>query len=114
MKQIAVIHLLRCRTAAFVAAAMLTTGTVWAQATGSLSGRVSDAATGKSLQGAVVRVIGTTASAYTDANGRFTLPGVPAGTQRVEIDYVGLDHQEREVNITAGGAQLDAALESKA
>jgi hypothetical protein len=84
-------------------------------AAGSLSGRVSDAATGKSLQGAIVRIAGTNAVTYTDADGRFSFARVPAGPQRVEIDYVGLDHAVREVNVPAGGASaLDAALESKA
>ena len=86
-----------------------------AQTTGSLAGRVSDAATGRSLQGAVIRVLGTSASAYTDADGRFNLGRVPAGSQRVEIYYVGLDLLVREIQVPGGGtATLDAALESKA
>lgn len=86
-----------------------------AQTTGALSGRISDSATGKSLQGAIVRVVGTTAVAYTDADGRYNLPRVPAGPQRIEIDYIGLDPQTREVTIASSGATtLDAGLESKA
>ncbi|MBL9187723.1 MAG: TonB-dependent receptor [Opitutaceae bacterium] len=86
-----------------------------AQATGSIAGRVSDAATGKSLQGAIVRVVGSKVADYTDSDGRFALSGVPAGPQRVEIDYVGLDVLVRDVTVTAGGlAPLNAALESKA
>jgi hypothetical protein len=103
------------RFAALIALALCASNATFAQsAAGTLSGRVSDAATGKSLQGAVVRVLGTNAVDYTDANGRFNLSGVPAGAQRVEIDYVGLDQSVRTVTIAAGGsASLDAALESK-
>ena len=59
--------------------------------TGTVSGRVSDAGSGRSLQGAVVKATGTTAFDYTDAEGRFTLSGVPAGTTAIEVEYVGLD-----------------------
>jgi TonB-dependent receptor len=102
------------RFAALLAMALCANSATFAQSVGNLTGRVSDAATGKSLQGAVVRVLGTNAVDYTDANGRFNLSGVPAGAQRVEIDYVGLDQSVRTVTIAAGGsASLDAALESK-
>ncbi|MBI5691871.1 MAG: TonB-dependent receptor [Verrucomicrobia bacterium] len=89
--------------------------TALAQSTGSLSGRVSDARTGFSLQGAVVRVSGSTAIAYTDANGRYSLTGLPAGFRRVEVEYVGLDPLSREVEILSGTASFfDAPLESRA
>ncbi|MDP3071847.1 MAG: TonB-dependent receptor [Opitutaceae bacterium] len=87
---------------------------LFAQATGSVAGRVSDAATGRSLQGAVVRVLGTSATAYTNADGRFVLSALPAGPQRIEVDYVGLDSSIREFVVVAGStASLDAVLESK-
>jgi hypothetical protein len=62
------------RFAALIALALCASNATFAQtAAGTLSGRVSDAATGKSLQGAVVRVLGTNAVDYTDANGRFNV-----------------------------------------
>ena len=83
-------------------------------AAGAVAGRVSDAATGKSLQGAVVKVLGTTAVAYTDAEGRFTLPGLAAGSYRVEVDYVGLDAYTTNVAVSGGlTASVNALLESK-
>jgi hypothetical protein len=86
-----------------------------AEAAARAGARVYESATGKSLQGAVVRVIGANATGYTDAEGRFTLPRLPAGIQRVEVDYVGLDPFAREISIPAGGAaSLDASLESRA
>lgn len=60
-----------------------------------------------------MRILGTTAVDYTDADGRYTLPAVPAGAQRVEIDYVGLDSLLQNVSVDAGAtATLDASLQS--
>src|SRR5688572_22004019 len=47
--------------------------------TGTITGRVFDEGSTRSLQGAVVTVRGTNASAYTDADGRFSIPGVRSG-----------------------------------
>jgi TonB-dependent receptor len=102
------------RWAAVSASLAFFAGSLSAQTTGAVAGRVSDAATSKSLQGAVVRVIGTNIVDYSDADGRFVLSGVPAGPQRVEIDYVGLDRLTREVTVMPGGvASLAAALTSE-
>jgi TonB-dependent receptor len=92
----------------------LATNALLAQQTGTLQGRVSDSATGKSLQGAIVRVLGTTAVAYTDAEGRFTFPSVPGGVHRIEIDYIGLDPETREISIGDATATLNVSLQSKA
>ncbi len=84
------------------------------QTTGSVSGRVSDDATGKSLKGAVVRVLGTPTTAITDADGRFTLSGAPTGPQRIEVDYVGLDPVVRGIVLAPGKVvTLDTALKSE-
>lgn len=81
--------------------------------TGSLTGRVSDAATGKSLQGAIVRVLGTSIVDYTDAEGRFSITGVPPGPRRIEVDYVGLDAMVTETTVGGNTATtLNFALES--
>jgi len=89
--------------------------TAFAQTTGTLSGRVSDGRTGHSLQGAVVRAEGTTAVAYTDANGRYSLSGLPAGARRIQVEYVGLDIASREVAVAGGGTvALDVELASEA
>src|SRR5687768_4135901 len=47
--------------------------------TGSVSGRVTDAATGAPVPNAQVMVVGTTIGAAVDSDGRFRLTGVPAG-----------------------------------
>jgi TonB-dependent receptor len=103
------------RLAALLLGTALASGAAFAQTTGTLTGRVADAATGKSLQGAIVRVLGTAATATTDASGRFSLPGLPAGAHRVEVDYVGLDPLVREVTVAPGTlTTLNATLESTA
>jgi TonB-dependent receptor len=80
---------------------------------GTITGRVSDIATGRSLQGAVVKLPGTTAFAYTDATGRFSLPGLPPGDYKVEVDYVGLDPYFTRVTLGTGqSVTVEAALDS--
>ncbi|GAB1488236.1 TonB-dependent receptor [Opitutaceae bacterium] len=82
-------------------------------ATGNLTGRVSDATTGRSLQGAVVRIANTPYRDFTDSEGRYSLPGVPAGTYRVEVDYLGLDPMVESVTIRGGAPEtFNAALKS--
>lgn len=101
------------RTVLAIVTAAFCARVAFAQSPGSISGRVSDAATGKSLQGAIVKVTGTKAIDYTDADGRYSLPGIPAGAQRLEIDYVGLDHFVSQVTVPAtGSTTLNATLES--
>jgi len=103
------------RATLLLAAAGLIAGSALAQTTGTISGRVSDTATGKSLQGAIVRVIGTTITDYSRADGRYTLAAVPAGAQRIQVDYVGLDPLVQTVTVPAGStAQFDATLASAA
>lgn len=81
---------------------------LFGQATGTatITGRVSDSGSGRSLQGAVVRVAGTTIVDYTDQEGRYTLSNVPAGTASVEVEYIGLDLFKESVVVLAGGSHL--------
>lgn len=82
-------------------------------ASGSITGRVSDAATGKSLQGAIVKISGTNDVAYTNAEGRFTMSGIAAGSQRLNVEYVGLDPIAKSFMVVGGqSVSVDAALES--
>ena len=82
--------------------------------TGTITGRVSDSTSGRSLQGAVVRVVGTTVSDVSDQEGRFTLSGVPAGMASVEVEYVGLDLFKEPVSVIAGAsATLNAGMKSE-
>lgn len=109
----ALFPLLRGLLLAWILAACL--GAVLAQSTSSgvITGRVFEGATGRSLQGAIVRVAGTTVMDTTDADGRFTLSGVPPGRVAVEFDYVGLDPLRQTALVTAGvTSTLNAELRS--
>lgn len=107
-------RLLAVSALALLALALLSSTAFSQAAAGSITGRVSDAVTGKSLQGAIVKLLGTTAVAYTDGEGRFSLPGLAAGSYRVEVDYVGLDAYTTNVAVSGGlTAIVNALLESK-
>ena len=81
--------------------------------TGTVSGRVYDHASGRSLQGAVVRISGTNASAFTDAEGRFSIPALRPGPAVVEFEYVGLDATTQSITLAAGAtATVDIGLKS--
>jgi len=72
-------------------------------ATGTITGHVYDEASGRSLQGAIVRIQGSVASDYTDVNGQFSLTA-PTGEATLAIEYVGLDLFTRTVRVTPGAA----------
>lgn len=68
----------------------------------SLSGQVSNAATGVYLQGAVVTVDGTSASAITDREGRYELGQLPPGEVTLAVSFTGLDAQQVRVQLAPG------------
>jgi TonB-dependent receptor len=79
---------------------------------GSVAGRVVNAATGAYLEGAEVSA-GGGAAVLTDRNGAFRLDGVPAGTQRLRVFYTGLDVATPSVDVRPGqAASIDVALTS--
>ncbi len=83
-------------------------------ATGGISGIVINEITGRSLQGAVVRVEGTNAVDRTDILGRYSLSGVPAGLQQLTVYYVGLETSVQSVNVTPGQTEIiDVGLSSE-
>ena len=83
-------------------------------ATGSISGRVFDETTGRSLQGAVVQIAGTPYLDYTDADGRFNLTAVRPGQFKVTVEYIGLDPVARDLAVAAGQtATLNVGLKSE-
>lgn len=85
----------------------------WAQeSSGSLSGKVSDAASGAPLAGAIVRVDGVVTS--TDRSGDYYFASVPVGNQTVEVSYLGLPPQNLAVVVATGKRTvLDAQLGEK-
>lgn len=64
-----------------------------------LSGNVSNVATGNLLEGARVAVPALGLSALSDNTGRYVLPSLPAGTHEVVVTYVGLDAARATITV---------------
>ena len=62
-----------------------------------------DAATSAPLPGATVTVDGTPSRATTGRDGRFQIPGVPAGDRRLTVTYLGHDTTSTSILVTASG-----------
>ena len=58
-------------------------------AQGTLSGTITDAASGETLVGVNVLVIGTTRGAATDLDGRYEITGIRAGDYTIRVSYIG-------------------------
>ncbi|MES2693452.1 MAG: TonB-dependent receptor [Verrucomicrobiota bacterium] len=69
---------------------------------GTLSGTVSNAATGNLLEGARVELPRLQLSTLVDETGSYSLDHLPAGTHEVVVSYIGLDPVHRPVTISAG------------
>jgi len=66
-----------------------------------ISGNVSNLATGNLLQGARVEIPALGVSALADETGRYVLGSVPAGTHELVVTYLGLDTQRAVVAVTS-------------
>ncbi len=85
-----------------IVAGMAHSLTLRAQAvTGTLEGTVSNPRNGEFLENARVVVENTALEAFTDANGRYRLTHVPAGTVRVRASFTGLSPQGEVVALAA-------------
>jgi hypothetical protein len=69
---------------------------------GTLSGSVSNSATGDLLEGARIRLPQLELTALTDNTGRFTFAEVPAGTHEIVASYTGLEQLKHVVAVAAG------------
>jgi TonB-dependent receptor len=69
--------------------------------TGTVTGRIVNAATGAYLEGAEVAV-GNALPVLTDREGAFTVSAVAAGTQTMRVYYTGLDAGTQSVEVRAG------------
>ena len=100
--------------AAAVAVTILPAGLL-AQQTGTIRGRVTDAATQRPLAGAQVSVVGTAARAQTGASGEYELQGIAPGRRTVRAELVGRNSSDRTVSVTAGAiATVNFALSESA
>ena len=77
-----------------------------------ITGTVVDASTQQFLNQAEVRIQGTAIVALTDNEGYFRLAGIPAGTQTVQVNYLGLEPGKFSVTVAAGQT-VTRALELK-
>jgi len=92
---------LACAPAAALAAPAAPPGAT--QATGSISGRVQNVATGQYLNNARVSLKGTNQTVFTDRDGTYRLVNVPTGPQTLEVFFTDLDVQTITVDVPAGG-----------
>lgn len=84
---------------------------VFAQNTGTVSGKVTDKQNGEPLIGATVSVKGTNAYVVTDNNGSFTLTNVKSGKNTIIISYTGFAEMVQIVTVSGGAtANADAML----
>ena len=96
-------HLLSWSTVGvFIAAALAAPGTMAAQGTASLSGTVTDSASGRPIPAVQVLVTGTTRGALTDDAGRFVVRGLSGGTFVVRAQRIGYAPATRQVTVADG------------
>lgn len=102
--------LLRCALLALGGSALLATG---AAQTGTITGVVSNLATGELLPGATLAIEGTAITGVTERGGTFSL-SAPAGPQTLVVSFSGLDPARLAVVVTAGQTAVrDVQLTSK-
>jgi TonB-linked SusC/RagA family outer membrane protein len=86
---------------ALLALAAVPTGLV-AQERGEITGVVTERSTQRPLSGVQVLIAGSAIGNRTGADGRYRIPGVPAGTQRVTASLIGYDAPAQTVTVAAG------------
>ena len=78
-----------------------------------LTGTVSNSATGQNLEGARVAIKGTPREVFTDSQGVYRFLDVPPGSVSLSVSYTGLNPVETSVNVAAGGtSRHDVGLTS--
>ena len=70
--------------------------------TGQISGRATQAESGRPLLGAQIQVAGTSIRTTTGESGRFLILGAPAGQQTLELTYLGREAETRTITVVAG------------
>eukprot|EP01036_Dinobryon_divergens_P034804 gene34804-45017_t len=73
-----------------------------AEPTTTLTGTVSNAATGRTLEGARISIRGTTSETFTDSLGTYRLSAFPPGPVVLTISYTGLDPAEIPLTVAPG------------
>ena len=105
------LSLVRRAAMALAVSLLLVPSVLPAQTTGTIRGRVTDASNGRALSAAQVSVDGTRVGGMTNANGDYTLTGVPAGLRILVVRRIGYQPARMSVTVGAGAtATADAAL----
>ncbi|MDE2794455.1 MAG: SusC/RagA family TonB-linked outer membrane protein [Gemmatimonadota bacterium] len=100
---------------AAVLACLLSTGPLAGQQTGTVTGVVSDIATGQLLESALVTLDDSPSGVLTRANGRYVMLDVPAGPHRITFHILGYEDVTHEIQVVAGETvERDAELTSGA
>jgi TonB-dependent starch-binding outer membrane protein SusC len=94
-----------------IALAALVPALAGAQATSTVRGRTIDSRTGNPIQSAQVSVQGTNLGASTDAEGAFTISGVPAGSRTLVARRIGYTPQRKQVTVGTGVSDVTFSLE---
>ena len=100
-----------CARVLSLLALMAPLGSLAAQgASGTIRGRVTDAANGRGVGEVQVTVAGTRLGAMTNAEGEYTLSQVPVGPRQVVARRLGYQPVTRNVAVTDGANSLDITL----
>lgn len=73
-------------------------------ATGQITGRVTDAASGNPLSSASVRVSGTQIGSQTAEDGKYTIRGIRPGATEIVVTRIGYEPKRQAVTVTGGGS----------
>src|SRR3990170_201673 len=84
-------------------ALLIPVGSLRAQQTGTITGRVTDAETGEPVPAATVRAVGTQAATVTRADGSYRLV-VPGGSYDLRATFIGYAAAQETVTVPAGRA----------
>jgi len=84
-----------------------------ATSTGTITGRVTDGASGQPIAAAQISIVGTTTGTITTGEGQYTLRAVPAGSITLRVLRVGYSESRQTVALAAGQTvTLDITLTS--
>lgn len=85
---------------------------LWAEALGSISGRITDKKTGKSLPGVNIVIESLQLGTVTNIKGEYRLKKIPAGKYRLSVSFIGYSTLEKQVNLRRGELiKLDFSIE---